>query len=271
MADYFIGDIQGCYSGLQKALATIAFNPSKDTLWLTGDLVARGEDSLSTLTFLYKYQDSVKTVLGNHDLHLLAVANKLKRNNPKDRLSNLLTNNKLPQYLDWIRQQPLVRPLPEKSGYMSHAGLAPHWNSEDAEYWGQQISHELTQANYVKFLPLMYGNKIQNWHQTVTDIQKIQYSISALTRMRYCLTDGSLDFDNKSHPNELSSSEKRRLVAWFKIQPERFEKQTWVFGHWASLMGETEHPNIIGLDTGFVWGNALTILHWQKQELITLY
>jgi bis(5'-nucleosyl)-tetraphosphatase (symmetrical) len=268
VADYFIGDIQGCYAGLLASLAEVDFNPSKDTLWLTGDLVARGEDSLSTLKYLYNQQDSVKTVLGNHDLHLLAVANNIKKVNEKDRLGPLLKAKKLPKYLDWIRHQPLIQRLPQEAGYMSHAGLAPNMSIKKALKWDKKVRDNLASEDYVSFLPLMYGNRPNVWDKSLSDEEKLTFTISALTRMRYCYDDGTLDFVNKCAPDKASKAQ--GLMPWFEHQPERFDGMKWVFGHWASLMGKTGRSNIIGLDTGYVWGGQLSILHWQTGEIIKI-
>ncbi len=270
MAHYFIGDIQGCFEGLQRALAEVDFNSSKDTLWLTGDLIARGSDSLSTLKFLYKNQDSIKTVLGNHDLHLLAVANGLKKANLKDLLQPLLTAPKLDKYLDWLRHQPLIQSLPKKQGFMTHAGLPPHWNSKKAVKWATRVSEILQSADYTHFLADMYGNKPNNWQQCNTEQEKLRFTVNALTRMRFCTIDGCLDFSQKGSPEKLeepySKNNPQGLMPWFDFQPERFDNMTWVFGHWASLMGETNNSNIIALDTGYVWGNYLTVMKFKTRE-----
>lgn len=270
MAHYFIGDLQGCFDGLQRALSEIDFNKSKDTLWLTGDLVARGSDSLSTLNFLYKNQDSIKTVLGNHDLHLLAVANKLKKPNPKDLLQPLLDSSKLTKYVDWLRQQPLIQPLPKSQGYMTHAGLPPHWSAKKAVKWAGRVSEVLQSDDYVTFLTQMYGNQPDNWLLCKSHQDKLRFTVNALTRMRFCTSEGSLDFSQKGSPTKLASpyskSNQHGLMPWFEFAPERFEDMTWVFGHWAALMGETKHDNIIALDTGYVWGNHMTVMKLKNRK-----
>jgi bis(5'-nucleosyl)-tetraphosphatase (symmetrical) len=265
MADYFVGDLQGCFDGLQQALAEVEFSSSKDILWLTGDLIARGEQSLQTLEFLYKNQDSVKTVLGNHDLHFLSVANKVKKENPKDLLTPLLQSPKLTRYIDWLRLQPLVLTLPDNSGFMSHAGLAPDWQVEDAVYWSQQVQSILMAKDYTDFLPSMYGKKPTKWHQNLSELDKIKYAINALTRMRYCSLDGELEFDTKCAPQDLAD---KKLLPWFQFNKQRFKQHKWIFGHWASLMGETKNKNIIALDTGYVWGQYLTIYELKKDSYI---
>ncbi|QTH63671.1 symmetrical bis(5'-nucleosyl)-tetraphosphatase [Psychrosphaera ytuae] len=267
MADYFIGDIQGCFAGLQKALATVQFEHGRDTLWLTGDLIARGDDSLSTLSFLADHESSVRTVLGNHDLHFLAVANGLKNVNPKDNLQPLIDSARLPYFRDWLRAQPLLLALPDESGFMSHAGLPPLWSPKKAKKWASILQESLRSADYRQFLSEMYGNKPVKWDKNLTRQEKITFSVNAFTRMRFCTKSGELDFSNKSSPK---SSEANSLIPWFEFEPERFDTTKWVFGHWAALMGETQNPNVIGLDTGFVWGNYLTIMHWQNHQKIQI-
>lgn len=270
MANYFIGDIQGCFDGLQRGLAQVGFSTSKDTLWLTGDLIARGSDSLATLDFLYKNQDSVKTVLGNHDLHFLAVANNLKKPNPNDLLEPLLKSKKLGKYVDWLRQQPLIETLPNSEGFMTHAGLPPHWSSAKAEKWAGKVHAELSGKNYINFIADMYGNRPNLWHDCNSKAEKLRFTVNALTRMRYCSKDGALNFSQKGSPNKLSESTETglsdNLIPWFEYAPERFDKTVWVFGHWASLMGKTSNANVIALDTGYVWGNYLTIMKFKTRE-----
>lgn len=270
MASYFIGDIQGCFTGLQRALAHVEFNPSKDTLWLTGDLIARGENSLATMDFLYSNQDSVKTVLGNHDLHFLAVANGIKNPNQNDLLNPLLSSNNLSKYLDWLRQQPLIQTLPKSQGYMTHAGLPPHWSPKKALKWAGKVSDVLKSNNYVDFITEMYGNRPSLWCDCDSEIDKLRFTVNALTRMRFCSTDGTLNFSQKGSPEKFKEINKfiedDALIPWFEFDPERFKHTTWVFGHWASLMGKTANPNVIALDTGYVWGNYLTIMKFKTRE-----
>lgn len=271
MSDYFIGDVQGCFQGLQKALAEIQFVHGRDTLWLTGDLVARGESSLKTLQFLTKHESSIRTVLGNHDLHFLSVANGIKKSNPKDNLAPLLDSNKCVYYCDWLRQQPLLLSLPDSAGFMSHAGLPPLWTAKKAQKWAAVVQQQLQSSQYSTFLPLMYGNKPEKWAKSLSDEDKLKFTVNALTRMRFCTKDGALNFTDKSSPlDESSLNDSNTLIPWYKFDESRFDDSKWIFGHWAALMGKTDNPNIIGLDTGFVWGNFFTILHWQDQKKIEI-
>lgn len=270
MADYFIGDLQGCFEGFKRALAEVEFNPSKDTLWLTGDLIARGEDSRRTLKYVYKKQDSIRTVLGNHDLHFLAVVNGLKRANPKDNLESLINHEKCSLYVDWLRQQPLIQRLPNDEGYMTHAGLSPQWSAKQAVKYAKAVSEELKSDGYQDFLPLMYGTKPSLWSKELSHLEKLKYSVSAFTRMRFChANNGELDFINKGHPSKVDETE--GLKPWYEFETERFDKNKWVFGHWASLMADTKNSNVIGLDTGYIWGGYLSVLNWQTKELIKVH
>lgn len=266
MANYFIGDVQGCYQGLMRALAEIDFNTSKDTLWLTGDLIARGEDSLATLSYLYQHQDSIKTVLGNHDLHFLSVVNGIKKLNPNDNLGPLLASEKLPLLVDWLRQQPLIQSLPNDLGYMTHAGLPPQWQVQDAINNAKIVHDALKEQNYVSYLSKMYDNSANSWQPNDSFLATFKFTINALTRMRYCHPCGRLEFKEKRAPSEVESN----LLPWFEFSPERFDQCTWVFGHWASLMGKTSHNNILALDTGYVWGNHLSVWDMERDKIMTI-
>lgn len=268
MADYFIGDIQGCFNGLQNALAEIGYCSGKDTLWLTGDLVARGENSLATIEFIIKNDSHIRTVLGNHDLHLLSVAKRVKSANPKDKLQDLLSSPNIVNICDWLRQQPLLLELPDNTGFMSHAGLPPNWSIDDAKTFAKKIHKQLVHKNYVRFLQGMYSNKPDFWQRDLSVSEQLVYAVNGLTRMRYCTKEGKLDLSYKEAPNTLSPDSK--LVPWFEFQADRFNDTKWVFGHWASLMGKSVNPNIIPLDTGYVWGNYLTVLNWQTKQTIKI-
>ena len=267
MANYIVGDIQGCYSALEKALNVVDFNTSQDTLWLTGDLIARGPDSLETMKFVLKNEHCIQTVLGNHDLHFLSVYHQLKSVNPRDQLQPLLDYKHIEKVITWLRKQPLVVPLPNNEGYMSHAGLPPLWTSAKALKYSNKVSERLTASDYVDFLPIMYGNSPNKWDRSLSKEKKLRFAVNALTRMRYCSLDGSLDFKQKGSPSNMVDES---LVPWFTIEPERFSQAKWIFGHWASLMGETGNDNVIALDTGYVWGNALTIYHFESGEKIQI-
>lgn len=267
MANFVIGDIQGCYQGFIKTLSHIGFNPSRDTLFVTGDILARGENSLKVVEYLYQHQDSIHFVLGNHDLHFLSVANGIKPVNANDKLEPLLASPQLPVYCDWLRSQPILIELPNQ-GYLTHAGLAPHWSVEQAKIMAEAVSTELTTPNYQHFLASMYGNDANHWPTMKDDLAKLKYAVNAFTRMRFVNHDGVLDFKHKCAPEQLADNQ---LQPWFMYDKERFNNTSWCFGHWASLMGHCPVENLYALDTGYVWGNHFTVVNLSTQQLIQVH
>jgi bis(5'-nucleosyl)-tetraphosphatase (symmetrical) len=267
MAHYFVGDVQGCYTELQLLLQKVAFNPSSDQLWAVGDLIARGTGSLATLRFFQSLQDSAKVVLGNHDLHLLALHGKLKRVHPQDHLEELLNAPDIANLVNWVRQQPLVRTLPTHNIIMTHAGVPPQWDIATLEREAKQVSLALQQDDYLTALiAQMYTADPESWSPTLTGIARRRYCINALTRMRFLHLDGQLDFKCKLPPSDQPSAQ---LRPWFEFPSKTVPQYTLVFGHWAALMGQTNNERIIGLDTGCCWGEHLTLWHLEKNEKIT--
>lgn len=267
MANYFVGDIQGCYQELQALLAKVDFSPSTDTLWSVGDLVARGKGSLETLRFFKGLEGSGKAVLGNHDLHLMAVKAKIKRVNPKDHLSDLLNADDCQLLIDWLREQPLLRYLPEQQIVMSHAGIIPCWNIDTAQSQANKVSEALQKPDFISsVLTHMYDNQPDIWQDDLNDIEQIRFTINALTRMRFLHLDGRLNFDCKLPPKQVDGS---TLKPWFDFDLQLPTSCQVIFGHWAALMGETHKPNIHALDTGCVWGEYLTLYHLETQDRIT--
>lgn len=287
MAIYLVGDIQGCFSELTALLQQVNFDGERDTLYIAGDLVARGPDSLATLRFIKSLGSSAKVVLGNHDLHLLAVHAGIKRVKRSDKLSSLLAANDIDELMDWLAAQPLIQKIPNKPtvkknnteinipkksdsqttpdnscAYMTHAGISPEWTLRDAITQAKFVQSKLSSSERKTWLSLMYGENPNSWHQAETDVEKFRYSINALTRMRYCFTDGSLEFEQKDSPDENNMS---NLLPWYELS-QTITNTTWVFGHWASLMGKSSHTNIYPLDTGCVWGHYMTLLRWQDKK-----
>ncbi|MDD8059841.1 symmetrical bis(5'-nucleosyl)-tetraphosphatase [Shewanella metallivivens] len=267
MAHYFVGDIQGCFHELTLLLQKVDFNPSKDQLWAVGDLIARGPDSLAALRFFESLQDSAKVVLGNHDLHLLALHGKLKKINPQDKLSELLNAPDINNLIGWIRQQPLVRTLPEHNIIMTHAGVPPQWDIDTLIQEAKQVSIALQQDDYLTALiAKMYTNTPQQWSVDLKGTDRLRYCINALTRMRFLHLDGRLDFDCKSSPLKQTST---NLKPWFEFDSLCAPQNTLVFGHWAALMGQTNNAHFNALDTGCCWGEHLTLWHLENNEKIT--
>ncbi|MCS6259167.1 symmetrical bis(5'-nucleosyl)-tetraphosphatase [Shewanella baltica] len=267
MAHYFVGDIQGCFAELQKLLAKVDFNPSRDELWAVGDLVARGPNSLATLRFFRSLGDSAKTVLGNHDLHLMALHGKLKRAKPSDNLTEILESPDISASIDWLRQQPLMRELPEHQLIMSHAGVPPQWSLEVLREEAALVSCALKQDDYLEALiSQMYSDSAEQWDPSAIGIERLRYCINALTRMRYLYVDGQLDFDCKQPPENCTNPQ---LKPWFEFASPLRQSHTLVFGHWAALMGNVGDTKLKALDTGCCWGEHLTLWHLEKDQKIT--
>lgn len=271
MALYLVGDIQGCLSELKALLKQVNFNKAIDELWLVGDLVARGPDSLGTLRFIKALGNSAKIVLGNHDLHLLSVHAGIKKINTKDNLLPLLNAPDIDELINWLASQPLLRQLPSnkifknsQNIYMSHAGISPQWTIEEAKSQAKIAHEKLKSPERKKWLTLMYGEQPNSWHNVSTEIEKFRFTINSFTRMRYCFPDGSLEFTYKNSPDLTSEP----LKPWYDHN-NNLLNNTWFFGHWASLMGKCPQPNTYALDTGCVWGNYLTLIRYHDLKVFT--
>ncbi|CCG88327.1 bis(5'-nucleosyl)-tetraphosphatase (symmetrical) ApaH [Erwinia piriflorinigrans] len=263
MSTYLIGDIHGCYHELQSLLDQVQFNPETDQLWLTGDLVARGPDSLEVLRFVRALGDCVKLVLGNHDLHLLAVYAGIGRNKPKDRLSALLEADDVDELINWLRRQPLIQVDEEKKLVMAHAGITPQWDIETAQICAREVEAVLSSDTYPLFLNAMYGDMPNNWSPELSGLARLRFSTNALTRMRYCFPNGQLDMIAKESPDSAPPP----LKPWFNIPGPVSRDYTIVFGHWASLEGKGTPEGIFALDTGCCWGGSLSMLRWEDKQM----
>ena len=267
--NYVIGDIQGCYKGLKRALKKANFKPNKDKLWAVGDLVARGPDSLSTMEYLYDLGPHFDTVLGNHDLHLIATAYGINKPKPQDKLDDLINNKHFLKYIDFLIRKPLaIQPVDDV--LITHAGLYPKWSIKKALALSDEVQKELTGKKPQKFLTNMYGNTPNYWDNDFTGSERYRFIVNAFTRMRYLNMDYSLDFKNKCHPSDAD----KNIIPWFVAYNTKLKRNhTLLFGHWAALLGNlpltTPNPSKIhALDTGFVWGNALTLLCLETNKII---
>lgn len=265
MSTYLIGDVHGCYDELRSLLDQVAFDPERDELWLTGDLVARGPDSLEVLRFVRSLGDSVRLVLGNHDLHLLAVYAGISRNKTKDRISPLLQADDADELINWLRRQPLLQVDEEKKLVMAHAGITPQWDIETAKVCAREVESVLSSDTYPLFLDAMYGDMPNNWSPELTGLARLRFSSNALTRMRFCFPNGQLDMISKESPESAPPP----LKPWFNIPGPVSREYTIVFGHWASLEGKGTPAGIIALDTGCCWGGTLTMLRWEDKRIFT--
>lgn len=264
MASYLIGDLQGCLKEFDLLLAQVAFNPSRDTLWLTGDLVARGPDSLGCLRRVIGLGNAATTVLGNHDLHLLAVAHGIGRPKPADRIDDILHAADRADLLYWLRHQPLLAEHEQQGFVMTHAGIPPQWDLEQARTAARRVEAELASDQYRQRLQQMYGDQPDHWRDDLSPLEQLRFSINAFTRMRLCYPDGRLDFANKATLAEAPEG----LQPWFRLRAGHQDPPL-VFGHWAALEGECDIAGIHALDTGCVWGGSLTLLHWESGERLS--
>ncbi|MGP9668449.1 MULTISPECIES: symmetrical bis(5'-nucleosyl)-tetraphosphatase [unclassified Psychrobacter] len=252
---YVIGDLQGCYAAYLKLLETLDFDPAQDKLWFAGDLVARGEDSLSVLRDVKVLceQGSAATVLGNHDINLIAVwrgAAKLKK---KDKTAPVFAADDCDELLEWLRHQPLLA-YPDEQTVLVHAGIPPHWSIDEAAGYAQQVESQLQSRLWQldRLLPNLYSKSADDWQPNINGFTKMRAITNYFTRMRLCKQDGTLEFGFSAGLDEPMPED---FLPWFEWQVPRTRKI--LFGHWAALKGEVDLPHARALDGGCVWGNCL--------------
>ncbi len=261
MAIFAIGDVQGCFDALQRLLERLNFDPGEDRLWFTGDLVNRGPKSLETLRFVRALGDGAVSVLGNHDLHLLAVAEGFQAERPRDTMRSVLDAPDAAELLDWLRRRPLAHHDAETGYLLVHGGLPPEWDLEMALDAAREVESELRGANYRALLRGMYGNEPARWREDLAGIERWRYIINAFTRIRYCSADGMLDFAHKGPPG----SQPPELLPWFEVPGRKSADLDVLFGHWSTLR-ESKTPRAWALDTGCLWGGKLTALRIDGEE-----
>lgn len=260
MATYVIGDLQGCYRSLQSLLDSIDFHPADDRLWLVGDLVNRGVDSLAVLRFVKALGDRAITVLGNHDLHLLAVASGFERLKRDDTLREILDAPDRDELLDWLRAQPLVHY--QHDVLMVHAGLLPQWTAADACALAAEVEATLRGPQWREFLRNMYGNQPERWSPQLQGFDRLRVIVNACTRLRLCSRDGVMEF---AHKGALKGAPAGYLP-WFEVPGRASAGTRVVFGHWSAI-GLVRRPNVLGLDTGCLWGRRLTAFRLEDRKL----
>lgn len=266
MATYIIGDIQGCFEGLQKLLKKVDFSPINDRLIAVGDLIGRGAQPLETLDYLYSLESSFDTVLGNHDLNLLAIYAGIRKAKPGDNLDNLLASPQLKNHIDWLRFKPLAM-MANPNTLVTHAGLYPEWSVKKALKMSIEVSEQLQARNWKEFLSYMYGNQPSSWQKSLQGTQRLRFIVNAMTRMRFIENQNELDFSCKTIP-ELAP---HNLTPWFKVINHKLKaNQKVVFGHWASLNGHTDDGQFCGLDTGYVWEQDMTLLNLSSGEICSV-
>lgn len=260
MARYAIGDVQGCFDELEQLLSKIGFCYGTDTLWLTGDIVNRGPKSLDVLRFVMRHENCMQIVLGNHDLHLLAVAYSSGRLKKGDTLDDILNAADSKIMLDWLRHQPLM--VAENEFLMVHAGLLPQWSAQEALSLAQEVENVLSSEDYREFFAQMYGNKPARYRPNLRGMERLRLILNVMTRIRAITPDNKLDFDFKSTYADLPDN----LLAWFDAENRRYADHTVIFGHWSAL-GLYMDNNVIGLDTGALWGGALTAINLDTRAI----
>lgn len=258
MAVYAVGDLQGCLEPLQCLLEHVNFDPARDRLWLVGDLVNRGPQSLETLRFLYSIRDSVTCVLGNHDLHMLAASRNIERLKKGDTLRPILEAPDRDDLLQWVRQQKLLHYDAERNVAMAHAGIPPQWTLKKALKLAAEVETVLLDDSlYHPFLDGMYGNEPNKWDSDLQGVARLRVITNYFTRMRFCTSDGKLDLKGKEGIDTALPG----YAPWFKHPDRRTRDVKIIFGHWAALEGRCDEPDVYALDTGCVWGSAMTMLN----------
>jgi bis(5'-nucleosyl)-tetraphosphatase (symmetrical) len=257
---YAVGDVQGCYDPLRRLLDTAGFDPARDALWLVGDLVNRGPQSLEVLRYVKRLGERAVVVLGNHDLSLLVVAAGVRPPHAEDTFGAVLRAPDRDELLDWLRRRDLMHVA---HGYaMVHAGLLPQWSIAQARALAAEVESALRGADYVEFLRAMYGNRPARWSDALAGYDRLRVIVNALTRLRLCTAEGEMEFSHKTGLDGAPAG----YLPWYEV-PGRASRGTPVlFGHWAAL-GLLLREDVLGLDSGCVWGRRLSALRLEDRRL----
>ncbi|MGI9294240.1 MAG: symmetrical bis(5'-nucleosyl)-tetraphosphatase [Pseudomonadales bacterium] len=263
MARFAVGDIQGCFEALHCVLEKAAFG-AEDELWVAGDLVNRGPDSLGTLRYLKSLGDRCKIVLGNHDLHLLAIASGAQRQRKSDTIGDILLAPDRDELLYWLQRQPLLY-RDKAAGYtMVHAGIPPAWTLKQAHALAREVEQVLQSDDMQHFFKHMYGDEPRRWQAKLQGFDRLRTIVNYLTRMRFCNANGELDLADKA----ATVSSRPGFLPWFQHRGRKARQEKIIFGHWASLEGRADHENVFALDTGCVWGGKLSLLSLDSEKII---
>ena len=260
MALYLIGDVQGCDAALQRLLDTLAFSPSRDTLFLLGDLVNRGPQSAQVLRRLLTYGNAAQCVLGNHDLHLLALACGARAPSAKDTVADVLQAPDRDALMQWLAQQPLARQLrvADQDILLVHAGVLPQWSAADTIQLAHAVSAEMGQAGSAAaraFFQAMYGNTPNRWSADLQGVERTRVVVNALTRLRFCTAQGEMEFGHTGPADTAPAG----YLPWFDVPGRGTSGTTVAFGHWSRL-GALARSDVWALDTGCIWGGCLSAL-----------
>lgn len=271
MTVYAIGDIQGCYKPLMKLLKLVSFSPGQDELWCVGDLINRGPKSLDTLRFLSDIDDSVQVVLGNHDLHYLAIYYGCIESRNKDTLQKLLDAPDSATLSEWLRQKPLAHFDSVETAFgiqnylMVHAGVAPQWTLQKTLDYAAEVELALQGEKFRKYLKKMYGDEPDTWDDGLTGMKRLRVITNYLTRLRFCTAAGRMNLSIK----EGLAYAPPGYQPWFDFE-QITPKTNILFGHWAALEGITGKERVHALDTGCVWGRELTMMRLEDQKLFSV-
>jgi bis(5'-nucleosyl)-tetraphosphatase (symmetrical) len=263
MSHYVVGDIQGCYAEFRQLLDAIAFDVTRDRLWLVGDLVNRGPDSLSVLRTVISLGDAATTVLGNHDLHLLIVAAGHRPAHAADTLGPILEAPDRAELLEWLRRRPLV--ACENEHLLVHAGLLPSWTAATAVKLSQEVEAVLGSERWDDFLRALYGDEPARWNDALTGYDRLRVIVNACTRLRYCAADDTMTLAEKRGPAYTPAG----FAPWFAHRERKSGNTTVFCGHWSSL-GLMLAPNVAMLDSGCVWGGTLTAVRLDDRRIFQI-
>ncbi|HEX2530538.1 MAG TPA: symmetrical bis(5'-nucleosyl)-tetraphosphatase [Burkholderiaceae bacterium] len=260
MFTYAIGDVQGCHQQVAELIDRIYRESGEPRIIFVGDLVNRGPGSLATLREIRALGDAASVVLGNHDLHLLAVAHGIRRAHRSDTLDDILNAPERDELLDWLRRQSLA--LFEQNHLIVHAGVLPQWSAQQTLELAREVERVLRGPGWIDFLCEMYGNAPARWSDTLGGSDRLRCIINALTRIRFCSADGTMEFSSTQGPSAAPPG----YLPWFDAPGRKTVEVPLVFGHWSTL-GLTIRPNLIGLDTGCVWGGKLTAVRLEDRAI----
>jgi bis(5'-nucleosyl)-tetraphosphatase (symmetrical) len=262
MAVWAIGDIQGCYKAFRRILAKVNFDPKVDKLWVAGDLVNRGEGSLETLEYLFSIKESVQIILGNHDITLIAIYYGLKKSNPT--LDPILKSPNVSQLIEWLRFQKFLH-VDYQLGYcMVHAGISPKFDLGMAMRYAKRIELKLQGDNPKAWLEDMFSHGVDRLEKKASEVDRDRYIISTFIRMRFCDEKSHLNFKQKGEPTE--ALRKKGVRPWFECERKSKIDLKIIFGHWSTL-GFYHDKNVLGLDTGCLWGGTLTMARIDRAEV----
>ena len=251
MALYLIGDVQGCDEALDRLLTHLAFSPSRDTLYMLGDLVNRGPDNAAVLRRLMALGSSAQCVLGNHDLHLLAVSRGVRKPNAQDTIQDILTAPDRDALLHWLRHQHMAMRVGNL--LMVHAGVLPQWTAHQTMALTGEVEAVLRSDDWVQFMPQMYGGLPNVWHDSLQGADRLRVIVNALTRLRFCDAQGAMDFSVKEGADQAPA----HLMPWFDVPGRSTADVRMAFGHWSTLHLK-DRTDVICLDDGCVWGGCLS-------------